>query len=280
MKAVFVFCEGNHDVEFTARSLGKVASAQWVGKPIGSLPSPLGPVPDPSRPKDPKIKSVIALRYSARVLDDLSLRAVAHAPPPTFESVIQHGDTLYVLICCHGDAAADAAAELVSEFSALLDPAFGTDIKQLAAAFLFDADENVGKREQTFAAQYATMLSGSPAPTHGTWVKGSLPVGLYVFHDTTARQGTLEDVLGLLVSAEWNARWAAADTYLSAHMAPTDPVAKKPAEKLKAQINITGQFLLPGDPMSQVIGRKGLPAAHFNGPESRALVAFLQGVPW
>lgn len=280
MKAVLVFCEGNHDITFAARSLGQVASAQWVNKPIGELPSPLGPVPDPSKPRDPKIKSLIGSRYAGRVLDELSLQAAAHAPPPAFESVVQVNSTLYVLIRCHGNGAAKAAINLVSEFSALLNPAFGTDIKQVATAFLFDADTSLKARESAFAIEYAGMLAGMAAPTHGTWVKGNLPVGLYVFHDASTQQGTLEDMLGPLMAAQWNTRWVAADGYLTAHAAPTDPVMRKPAERLKAQINITGQFMFPGDPMSQVIGRNGLPSSHFSGPESKSLVTFLQGVPW
>lgn len=50
MKAVFVFCEGNHDVAFVVRSLGQVANATWVGEPIGKLPSPLGPIADLTNP--------------------------------------------------------------------------------------------------------------------------------------------------------------------------------------------------------------------------------------
>jgi hypothetical protein len=280
MKAVFMFCEGSHDVVFASRSLGRVIGAQWVGSPIGELPSPLGPVRDPANPKHPKVQSVIASRYAGRVLDELKLQAAAHAPIPTFESVVRHRDTLYVLVRCQGDSSAEAAIQLVNDFTAVLDPAFGTDITELAAAFLFDADANLALREGAFAVKYAPLLGGSPAPAHATWVKGALPVGLYVFHDTTTKQGTLEDLLAPLVAAEWNGRWQAADSYLTTHAIPTDPMMKKPVERIKAQINITGQFVCPGDPMTQVIGRNGLPEHHFAGVESKSLVSFLQGVPW
>lgn len=280
MKAVFVFCEGNHDVVFASRSLGHIIGAQWVGSPIGELPSPLGPVPDPSNPKHPKVQSVIASRYAGRVLDGLKLQEAAHAPIPTFESVVRHGETLYVLVRCQGDSSAEAAIQLVDDFTAVLDPAFGTDITELAAAFLFDADANLAAREGAFAADYAPLLQGSPAPAHAAWTKAAIPVGLYVFHDTTTKQGTLEDLLAPLVATEWNGRWQAADSYLTTHAIPADPVMKKPVERIKAQITITGQFVCPGDPMTQVIGRKWLPENHFAGAESRSLVSFLQGVPW
>lgn len=285
MKAVFVFCEGNHDITFVARSLGQVAKATWVSDPIGKLPSPLGPVADPANPTKPKLESLIAKRYSSRTLDDLRLQAAAHAPPPAFEAIIKTNDTIYVLIRCHGDGAAQSAITLLADVSAVLNPAFGTDVKEVAAAFLFDADESLSQREATFAAAYATLLQGAPAPTHGTWAKGSYRVGLYVFHHQADKKGTLEELLAPLIEAEWKARWDGADSYLSSHAQATDPVRTKRSEWLKAQINMTGQFLFPGDPMSVVISKPkgnktGLPDSHFVGTESKSLVSFLQGVPW
>lgn len=285
MKAVLVFCEGNHDVTFVARSLGQVANAAWVGEPIRRLPSPLGPVPDLTNPSKPKLESLIAKRYSSRTLDDLRLQAAAHAPPPAFEAIVKTNDTLYVLIRCHGDGAAQSAIDLLADMNALLNPAFGTDVKEFAAAFLFDADESLSQREATFASEYASLLQGASAPKHGQWVKGTDRIGLYVFHDQTSQQGTLEELLAPLVAAQWGARWQGADTYLSSHAQQADPVRTKRAEWLKAQINVTGQFLFPGDPMSVVISKPkgtkpGLPDNHFIGTESQSLVRFLQGVPW
>ncbi|MCK4125262.1 hypothetical protein HFK83_23190 [Ralstonia pseudosolanacearum] len=285
MKAVFVFCEGNHDVTFIVRSLGQVLTATWVGDPIGKLPSPLGPVHDAANPTKPKLESFIAKRYSTRTLNDLRLQAAAHAPPPAFEAIVKSDDTLYVLIRCHGDGAAQAAIDLLADVNAMLNPAFGTDIKEIAAAFVFDADESLSQRELTFVAEYAALLSGLTPLTHGKWVKGAHPVGLYVFHDQTTKKGTLEEILAPLVASEWSARWNGAGVYLNSNAQVADPVSKKRSELLKAQINVTGQFLFPGDPMSVVIGRPkgaapGLPDKHFIGTESQSLVQFLQGVPW
>ncbi|MNC99378.1 hypothetical protein D3C83_176540 [compost metagenome] len=65
-------------------------------------------------------------------------------------------------------------------------------------------------------------------------------------------------------------------------MAAGEPIAVKAAERLKAQITVTGQFRTPGDPMTTILSDRkwGLPAAHFGGPVSQSLVSFLQGVPW
>jgi hypothetical protein len=280
MKAVFVFCEGNHDVTFVARSLGQVAKATWLGQPIGLLPSPLGPVVDPANPNKPKLESLIAKRYSSRTLGGLKLQDAAHAQLPTFEAVVKANETLYVLIRCHGDSEAQGAMDLLNDVQILLNPAYGTDIEDVAAAFLFDADAAVSVRETTFADEYSSLLGGSTSPKHGTWVKGTVRVGLYVFHDRVQMKGTLEELLAPLVKAEWGARWTAADSYLTSYAQPNDPVNTKSAEWIKAQISVTGQFLFPGDPMTVVIGRGGLPDSHFTGAEPKALVSFLQGVPW
>lgn len=285
MKAVFVFCEGNHDITFVVRSLGQVAGATWVSDPIGKLPSPLGPVSDPASPAKPKVESIISKRYSNRTLDDLQLKAAAHAPPPSFEAIIKTNDTIYVLIRCHGDGAAKSAIDLIEDVYSLLNPAYGTDVKEIAAAFLFDADESLSDREAAFGVEYIGILSGVAAPKHSEWVKGSILIGLYVFHDQIGQKGTLDELIAPLIEAEWKARWDGANLYLNTHLQAADPVNAKRSEWLKAQINVTGQFLFPGDPMSVVIGkprgnRPGLPDVHFVGAESQSLVRFLRAVPW
>lgn len=53
------------------------------------------------------------------------------------------------------------------------------------------------------------------------------------------------------------------------------------SERLKAIITVAGQFNHPGDPMSIVIGRNGIPVAAFQGaPTSAELTEFLTRVPW
>jgi hypothetical protein len=53
------------------------------------------------------------------------------------------------------------------------------------------------------------------------------------------------------------------------------------AERLKAIITVSGQFDHPGDPLSIVIGRNGLPRAQFETSVlSAELADFLTGTPW
>ncbi|MFH1464667.1 MAG: hypothetical protein ABIO70_09800 [Pseudomonadota bacterium] len=278
MRAILVYCEGNHDIVYVTRSLG-VAGARWLGEPISKLPSPFGPLPDPRNPRNPKVHSIISRHYAARSLDDLHLVAAAHAPPPVFEAMLEDDGTLYVLIRCHGDSAALASATLTRDIATQLP--FGVTVREIAAAFLFDADDaGLASRESRFKDNYADLLNGA-SPSHAGWVTGPVcPVGLYVFHDPVTGKGTLEEILAPMVDAEWPTRWSQAGTYLSSNRDPDDPVTTDRTEALKAQICITGQFRFAGDPMTQVLRKEGLPRNHFSGAESQSLVQFLRNVPW
>lgn len=156
-----------------------------------------------------------------------------------------------------------------------------SDLDSLALAFVLDADDGVTEREEKFCKAYSACLAGRSI-RHGEWLDGGPygPVGLFVFHDEGTLTGTLEDALGPMVGRQWPTRWEAADAYLTQHAEAGDAIHAKRAEYTKARIGITGQFLFPGDPMTEVIDRRGLPSESFRGPVSQALVAFLRAVPW
>lgn len=282
MRAVMVFCEGAHDVVFATRSLGALASAEWMGAPIKDLPSPFGPLKDPANPIRPKVESIIVRRYGGRTLEDRHLGGAMHPPPPIFEALVRipQDGVIYCLIRCHGDGASQAAGALLDDVLNLRE--YGVEVTEVAAAFLYDADEaGVAAREARFAAEQASRLGSAGAPRHGEWKRASdCPIGLFVFHEPSTGTGTLEAALSPLVEAEWPERWEAAGAYLSAHTLPEDPVSARPAERLKAQIGVTSQFRFPGDAMTQIIRPRGLPSRHFRGTASRALVDFLRGVRW
>lgn len=282
MRAVLVFCEGQHDVVFTSRSLIRRGGVREV-RPIGQLPSPFGPkLGAYGTPEKPAVTSVISDRYSNRALHSLQMRHAAHSAPPTFEGAVTmtSDDTYYVLIRCHGDSAANESQKLASDVRDKIT--FGADISAIGLAFLFDADsQGTAVRTAHFGKSHACCLPAGQVPDHATWKQGPFgPVGLFIFHDPATLRGTLEDTLAGLASAEWPAKWADAESYLSKHAVPTDPVSKKPAERHKARISISGQFLCPGDPMTEVIGWKSLPDKHFDGPMSKSLVDFLTSPTW
>jgi hypothetical protein len=277
MRAVLVFCEGRHDVVFVRRSLCAVAKGDPFTGKIRDLPAPFGASEGVS-------PGLISSQYAKHELEGGGLAEAAHARPPTFEAVVTlpEDGLLCLLLDCGGDSKAGAnialvrsVANLVSKFS---EP---SSVNEAAFAFLFDADDaGVEVRKARFASEYAACLDGKPAG-HADWVSGHLgPMGLFVFHDANTGNGTLEDALAPMVHDAWSERWHAAGVYLGDHAKESDPIRRGKASKLKkAQISITGQFLCPGESMSKVIDRHGLPSESFTGPVSRALVAFLRAVP-
>lgn len=290
MRAVLVFCEGNHDIVFVTRSLGAVAGCSWVGTKIKDLPSPFGVTPGVPPALRPRMQSFIVERYSGRTLGDEMLRGAQHPPAPAFQSVVHHrsSDTLYVMLRMGTDSAHKEVIQMLTLLEQTMVNGAGVlDVTELACAFLFDADAaGLNARETSFKADYGAWFPNLAQVAHGTWDKGTRgPVGLYVFHDPNHQDkaGTLEEHLAPLVQAHWPHRWQDAHTFLQSH-GDGEPVSQKPAERLKAAITLAGQPTYPGDPMSVVIDRdkhnRGLPATSFTGHESQALVTFLQSVPW
>lgn len=275
MRAVLVFCEGRHDVVFVKRSLVAVAGGKPFEKKVRDLPAPFG-----SSGAGP---GFIRQLYAKRDLEDRQLAAAAHARPPTFEAVVTlPGDgTLCLLIGCGGDSKAPGNVDVVKKVATLVttyqEP---SGVDEVAFAFVFDADDaGLQARERSFASAYAECLGGQ-STGHAGWARGELgPVGLFVFHDPSTLEGTLEDALAPMVCEAWSERWYAAGDYLSAHAHEADPIRKASKYK-KAQISVTGQFLCPGDPMAKVIDSERLPRETFTGPVSQALVDFLRAVPW
>ena len=118
---------------------------------------------------------------------------------------------------------------------------------------------------------------------HAKWVATTTcPVGVFVFHRTEADEtGTLEDHLAPMVESAWPDRYADVRSFTDDNRKPCDEVSRNDATRLKAIITSAGQFDHPGDPLSTMIARHGIPQAQFaESPMSRALVDFLQGVPW
>ena len=281
MKAVLVFCEGRHDIVFTQRSLGAHGGCTWVDKPIRELPSPFGS----SRTST---KGLIATRFEQQALEDLPLQWAAQPRPPCFESVVANtaSDTIYFLVRIHGPGETDAIVSLLRDLDVTItEEVAGTyEVSEYAAAFLFDADtEGLMERLTAFRRRYGAHFGDLSNIEHGKWVsETTVPVGCFVFHRSAQEQtGTLEDHLEPMVESAWPDRYAKAGNFIGENMDANDKVSSKYSERLKAIITVTGQFNHPGDPMSNIIGRGGLPQERFEkSPLSQALVDFLKGTPW
>ena len=158
-------------------------------------------------------------------------------------------------------------------------------VSEYGAAFLFDADEGEGLTatltafRNCYGAHFGELLSLE----HGKWLsETTVPVGCFIFHRSAQDDtGTLEDHLVPMAESAWPDRYAKARNFIDDNKDPEDKVSRKSAERLKAIITVTGQFNHPGDPMSIIIDRNGLPEEQFNNsPLGRELVDFLIGTPW
>ena len=214
MKAVLVFCEGRHDVVFAQRSLGTHGGCQWVGRPIGELPSPFG------RGKVAR-KGLIATRLERHAVEDHTLQAAAHPPLPCFESVVENPatDTVFFMIRAHGKDQSDPILELLSSLDITVsdEPAGTFDVSEYSAAFLFDANgEDVTSTLDDFRDRYAIHFGDLSNLRHGEWLaEATVPVGCFVFHKSAQDQtGTLENHLEPMVASAWPDKYAAAKCFV------------------------------------------------------------------
>ena len=281
MKAVLVFCEGRHDVVFAQRSLGAHGGCVWVDKHLGELPSPFGP-------GGVATKGLIARHFEQHALEDLTLQAATHPPLPCFESIVENTatDTMFFMVRVHGQDRSEPVVELLTSLDVTIgqEPSGMFDVSEYAAAFLFDANgEGVTATLAGFRNHYGAHFGDLSNLEHGEWVRDTtVPVGCFVFHKSTDDQtGTIEDHLAPMVERAWPDRYTGAERFLEEKRHDGDKVSSNEAERLKAIITVTGQFDHPGDPMSIIIGRTGIPPAQFEeSPMSAELAEFLTRTPW
>ncbi len=280
MKAVLVFCEGRHDVVFAQRSLGAHGGCEWVKRPIRLLPSPFGR-------GGVARKGLIERRFERQALEEHTLQAAAHPPVPCFESAVEDTTegTMFFMVRALGKEQSGPVVELLQSLEVTItdEPAGTFDVTEYAVAFLFDA--NTAGLESTlegFRGLYGVHFGDLSNLQHGVWAETTIPVGCFVFHkSTTETTGTIEDHLAPMVQRAWPERYGGAERFVDDNRATDDAVSGKAAERLKAIITAAGQFNHPGDPMSIVIGRHGLPQAEFEtSPVSAELAGFLLKAPW
>jgi hypothetical protein len=280
MKAVLVFCEGRHDVVFVQRSLGSHLGCTFFKKPIGTLPSPFG--------KDKAAaKGLIARRFERQALEGLTLQAAAHPPHPRFESVLEHeaSSTMYFMVRAQGQDQPDAILGLLAVLNEMVteEPPGTYDVSEYAAAFLFDADvEGVDATLATFRERFGEYFGDLTALEPGQWIATqSVPVGCFIFHKEGESIGTLEDHLAPMAESAWPDQYPKAQAFIDDNKTEADRVSAKESERLKAIITATGQFNHPGDPLSEILGWRGLSKAEFDeAPLSKAIVEFLAATPW
>ena len=246
---------------------------------IKDLPSPFGTISRTSP------KGLIARRVE-RNADDLTLRSAAYPPPPPqFESAVfdEEAGIIFLLVRANGRDQVAAVIDLLEDVDASMGVG-GIAISEYAAAFLFDADMvGLTATLEKFRGHYNGHFGDLSEAGHSKWVAAAIcPVGVFVFHRTAEDEtGTLEDHLAPMVASAWPDKYASACGFIDDNRQPGDKVSRSDARRLKAIVTSAGQFDHPGSPLSTMIARDGIPKAQFEtSPMSRALVAFLQGVPW
>ena len=280
MKAILVFCEGYHDVVFAQRSLGAHGGCEWVDRPIRELPTPFGS-------SAVARKGFIARRLERHALEDLAIRVAAHPPLPCFESIVENAATrtMFFIVRAHGKGQTEPVLDLLRSLDVTIDqPPDTFDVPKYAAAFLFDANgEGVIETLAEFRDRYGAHFGDLSNLEHGEWVANTkIPVGCFVFHkgahDPT---GTIEDHLAPMVERVWPGRYAETERFVEEQRDVGDKVSSNEAQRLKAVMTVTGQFNHPGEPMSIIIGRNGLPPERFDeSPMSSELAGFLARTPW
>ena len=190
---------------------------------------------------------------------------------------------IFLLVSVNGKDQVDAVVDLLEDVDASMGVG-GVAISEYAVAFLFDAD-TVGLTAtlEDFREHYRGYFGDLSDAGHSKWMAtATCPVGVFVFHRTAGDEtGTLEDHLAPMVESAWPDRYASARDFIDDNRQPCDEVSRSAATRLKAIVTSAGQFARPGSPLSTMISRDGIPKAQFEtSPMSRALVAFLQGVPW
>ena len=281
MKAVLVLCEGLHDIVFVQRSLGAVAGCRWMEDRIRELPSPFGAIPGTSR------EGLVARRIerNVRAVEDLTLWSAAHPQPPQYQHPVFDGrtDTIFLPVSTNGKDQVSAVVNFLEDVDVAMSVG-GVVISEYAAAFLFDADAaGLTATLEEFRVHYRSHFGDLSEAGHAKWVAtATCPLGVFVFHRTAEDEtGTLEDHLAPMVSAAWPDKYASARGFIDDNRQPGDEVSRSDATRLKAIVTSAGQFDHPGAPLSSMIARDGIPEEQFGtSPMSRALVAFLQGVPW
>lgn len=134
-----------------------------------------------------------------------------------------------------------------------------------------------------FRDRYGSHFGDLGSLEHGRWLaQTTVPVGCFVFHKSPdCDTGTIENHLAPMIEEAWPERYKGAERFLNDNRNDDDKVSSGEAERLKAIITVTGQFGHPGDPMSIIIGRTGLPPAQLKtSPVSKELAGFLTGTPW
>lgn len=306
--------EGEADAGLVRRCLGRHCGARWVADRPIDLPTPFGARALPGEARASREGRSLILNWQARVTpSDQNLQETSRGGrDPTFDCVLRvpspSDDTLYIIVRLGGDKNFPPdGIELIDLIGRNIDlPGRPHDVHRFAVACFFDADapehdgsstaaDCVTARQAWFLAALQARFATAITPSHAQWAKireaqltrwaptALMPLGLYVFHDSSTQQGTVEDILEPIVSQHHPTRLTDAHAYLQTH---PNPASTRAVDRAKARLTIALQPTRPGFSLATWTQGgvkpedKPLPDTAFAGPECKAIADFLTAVPW
>lgn len=256
VNALFLFCEGPHDVAFCYLVMKYFFGMHTVKDNFSSYPSPL--------------HKLLPQNLRKHAAGDMSLD-MAHKFFLPDRTVVDE-DNYALLFNMGGKTRIDNPKKFLSSFLTLYEnrKTFSKDaegmIREVRYLFLYDADHEPATKifadcqinfsnidDRPFMSKQFDLSPGNP----GAAVNGDK--GVYVLGDTDTRKGTLEDIL-LPIYSKTQIDWCKkADSFVDDAFSfqtgadnEQQCIAAK-AKKAKAVITAAGQGEKPGRPMAAII---------------------------
>lgn len=304
MKALFVFCEGAHDIALVRRLLRR-AKDQFNGfdDPVGKYPPPLG--------------EFLIRRIKNQSLEGKKVDQIQQHEPPSLAYVASAtaSGTLVLLYRLQGEKQYDSVKKYIEDWKTALSslrfnpqrpvgPPHHTPvvlIESWSIAFIVDADsKGVDGKLQQIRREFTGTLGDLSSLDHGTFRAGASSgdpaVGFLALRAAGSETGTLEDMIEILIRrcghgsllelskkfVEENASNAPEGCELNPKKSlapgskPKDPLALK-AKMSKAALTCLGQFGDPGANYAVFVEQSKIISddVMIQEPQCKALVDFL-----
>jgi hypothetical protein len=262
MKAVFVFCEGAHDVQFLGRALSACRDFVTIDK-VQELPAPL----------DGFLQARLAGEQTK--LNAISYARVNQISLPRLERVLKSADgsRVVMLFACEGEGQHKKIVELLESLEKSLKARFDSApvagqapkkrVEQWATVLCYDADDKgIDVRVSDIQRDYGRYFGDLAGLAESKWLdtpKG--PLACIVFHGLPGGLGTLEDIVTPMIRERLPEEMSASERFVEATMwegclvrGKADPPAIATLTKRKkAALTVLAQFDHPSYALSVFI---------------------------
>jgi hypothetical protein len=216
MKAVFVFCEGAHDVHFLSRVLAACKDYVTVDKAV-HFPAPLD--------------TFLAMRFASeqRRLETTSFAKLARISLPRLEAVLKSPDDsrLALLFACEGDGQSSKILDLLKDFQKVFNAPLGSSpvagstpkkrVDSWSTLVCYDADDaGVDSRIDKMRKEYAGWFGDLSGLEEAKWFPTQkVPLALVLFRSSSDGLGTLEDILTPMMRKKQAQGMAASEGFIA-----------------------------------------------------------------